>query len=604
MLRTKLTIWLSSMAVISILFLISCQKEIKDNIGTNPGPTPVPADLTTRVTTAVVSGFVTDENNDPISGASVKVGTVASTTTDEFGYFEVRNAEVIKNAAVVTVSQPGYFKGIKTFIGEQGKSAFFRIKLIPKANAGTVSGSSGGDVTLANGLKISFPANGVMVDGSGAPYSGTVNVAAYWIDPTGADLPLEMPGDLRALNTNNELRVLRTYGMAAVELTGSSGELLQVATGKKATITMPVPSSLLASAPSSIPLWHMDETKGLWVEEGSATKTGNAFVGEVSHFSFWNCDLPSVYVQINLTVVDGNNNPVPNSWVRITSQNVFPGIATFGITDSSGYVSGAVPANDQLEVDIYSNLQCGSSAYTQQVSTGTSNVSLGNIVLGNSNIPVSNINGTVTNCSNAPVSNGCVLMMLNNNYYRSNLNSNGSFSFNALLCGGTSATTSITAIDFSAAQQSPALTVTLTPGNNNVGNLQACGAVSQEFITYTIDTLNYQYNTPLDAVTMSGAGGVGPIGLISGVSSSTSNSCNISIDFTGAALGSQQIINYFSAVQWPTLVPQNAGTMVNITEYGPVGGYIAGNFNGVFVTQTSPTNTFNINFSFRVRRAF
>jgi hypothetical protein len=35
-------------------------------------------------------------------------------------------------------------------------------------------------------------------------------------------------------------------------------------------------------------LWSFDEAKGLWKEEGQAIKTGSNYVGDVSHFSFWN----------------------------------------------------------------------------------------------------------------------------------------------------------------------------------------------------------------------------------------------------------------------------------------------------------------------------
>ena len=76
------------------LFLFSCQKEVTDT--NNPVIPTTPADLTTKVNAAKVSGFVTDENNAPVVGASVKVGTTATTTTDDYGYFEVRNAEVVK----------------------------------------------------------------------------------------------------------------------------------------------------------------------------------------------------------------------------------------------------------------------------------------------------------------------------------------------------------------------------------------------------------------------------------------------------------------------------------------------------------------------------
>ena len=181
--------------VFSLMFFISCQKEISD---TNPLPTEPTnelPDLSTKVSSSV-SGFVTDENDAPLLGAIVTMGA-GSFTTDKYGYFEIKNKDVVKNAAVVTVSMNGYFKGIKTYIAEAGKSAFFRIKLIPKTTAGTFSATAGGEVTLTGGLKISFPSDAIAVAANGTAYTGTVNVAASWINPTATDLSRIMPGDLR-----------------------------------------------------------------------------------------------------------------------------------------------------------------------------------------------------------------------------------------------------------------------------------------------------------------------------------------------------------------------------------------------------------------------
>ena len=75
-------------------FPVLLSKEVTDT--NNPVIPTTPADLTTKVNAAKVSGFVTDENNAPVVGASVKMGTTATTTTDDYGYFEVRNAEVVK----------------------------------------------------------------------------------------------------------------------------------------------------------------------------------------------------------------------------------------------------------------------------------------------------------------------------------------------------------------------------------------------------------------------------------------------------------------------------------------------------------------------------
>ena len=125
--------------------MVSCQKEIS---GQGFLITETQPDLTTTINTSV-SGFVTDETGKAVSGASAQVGT-KTTSTDKYGYFEVRNTDVIKNAAFVSVSKSGYFKGIKIYTATAGKSAFFRIKLIPKKNVGSMDAATGGSVTLTN----------------------------------------------------------------------------------------------------------------------------------------------------------------------------------------------------------------------------------------------------------------------------------------------------------------------------------------------------------------------------------------------------------------------------------------------------------------------
>jgi hypothetical protein len=54
--------------------------------------------------------------------------------------------------------------------------------------------------------------------------------------------------------------MLTSFGMMAVELEGASGEKLQIKSGSKAILTMPIPSSAQGSAPGSIALWSVDES--------------------------------------------------------------------------------------------------------------------------------------------------------------------------------------------------------------------------------------------------------------------------------------------------------------------------------------------------------
>ncbi len=429
-------------------------------------------DLSTKVT-ASVSGFVTDQNDEPIYGASVNAGTI-TTTTDKYGYFEIKNTMVVKQAATVTVEYAGYFKGIKTFGAVEGKSTFFRIKLMPKTIAGTLQAGSGGSVTLTNGLSISFPSDAVKNAATGLVYTGTVSVAAQWIDPTSAELNKIMPGDLRGINTAGYVNGLATYGMAAIELTGSTGELLQIADGKKANISFPLPSAISSTAPATIALWYFDETKGLWKEEGVATRMGDKYVGEVSHFSFWNCDVPMNAVIFSGTIVN-DNVPVPFTPVKISVISN-PNNARWGYTDSSGYVSGYVPGNAALKMEIFSTGLCNTVLYSQNFNTGNTSYSAGVISVPSSNISTANVTGMIKNCSNNPVSNGYIMIRLNNQYTRYYLNNNGVFNFSSFICTNPSPT-KIWAVDLDSAKQSPIVDYDLLPGINVIPTIQACGFV-------------------------------------------------------------------------------------------------------------------------------
>ena len=581
--------------VFAIVFFLSCQKDL-DYVVTDA---QLP-DLTTKVTSSV-SGFVTDENNAAVQGASVTVGTIP-TTTDKYGFFQVKNVQVVKNAAVVTVNFPGYFKGIKTYIAAENKAAFFRIKLIRKTNSGTINATSGGIVSLSNGLIVTLPADAVVNAGTAVAYTGTVNVASHWIDPTATDLNETMPGDLRGISTDGSLKMLTTYGMAAVELTGSAGELLQIATGKKATLTLTIPASILSSAPASIPLWSFDETKGLWKEEGQATKTGNTYVGEVSHFSFWNCDVPAVYAQFNCTVHDAAGNPIPFTLVKISIAGT--NTSAYGYTDSTGYVGGAVPGNAQLVLEIFTSYNCGTPVYTQNFSTTTGVISLGVITV-TSSLGTATVSGTVTDCFNAPVTNGYIIMINGYWYYRYPVSSTGTFSFTSVLCNNT-ATVIFIAEDLVGLQQSNPLTYTLTTGANAIGNLQACGVSTTQFVSYSIDggTTTTTYTPPIDSLTQ-GGNGTSAVSYISG-SANGAGYVEFSYSNAGIGVGSAQNLLGFTTSQF---VPNTQTTIptpisVNITEYGAVGQYISGNFTGAVVSTVPPTTTYNIVCSFRVRRNF
>jgi len=579
--------------ILTLSFCISCQK---DTIGNTGSPEP-PTDLTAKVTSGKISGFVLDDQNHPVQHATVVVGNL-NTTTNLFGYFEVNGALVTKTVGTVVVSQPGYFKGIRSFYAEEGGTVSVQIKLIPKTISGTINAGNGGEVSLPNGLTIHFPQNAVVDNSSGASYSGTVQVFSSWINPIGQDLWLTMPGDLRGLNENGTLKLLTTYGMAAVELTGSSGELLQMAPGKKASLTMPLPAAIAGIAPATIPLWYFDETKGLWKQEGRATKNGNSYVGEVAHFSFWNCDSANSFIQLSLTVKDENGAPVQNAIVKLTANNALNQVA-YGYTNSNGYVSGSVPVNANIQMDIFGTFGCNTPSLSQNFSTGTTNQSLGDFTI-NMAQNQSIISGVLINCSGNPVSHGAVLVIEHGWYTQYPIHADGSFSIGHLLCGGPT-NISLIGIDEDAGEQSSAINFQVTSGQNLAGTIQTCGISTTKYIHYSIDGGQpISLVSPTDSISISG-NGTSLTYYMGGTTFDQSNHISFSFSSPGAAVGSVQNLQQFWASSFGQTLTISNPSCVNITEFGAIGEFIAGNFNAHIIDGAS---THQVSCNFRILRPF
>jgi hypothetical protein len=467
---------LSIAIVVLVIFAFGCKRtEIPvtpEPITTNPTTTVV-NDL--PQVTASVSGIVLDETNAPIASAVVTSGT-ATTTTNSNGMFIFQNISLSKENGNVTVVKAGYFKGIRSFKTTEGKNHSVRIQLMQRVSSGTVNAAAGGTITSNGGAKIVFPAN-AFVTSTGAAYTGTVTVYSRWIDPTAANLPFVIPGDLRGVSTTGVENILETYGMVGAELTDASGNVLKIATGKTATVSFPIPASLSATAPASIALWHFDEASARWKENGTATKTGSTYTAQVDKFSFWNVDVPSTnFINLDYTLINATTNtPLVSTSTRI--KRVSNGTYGYGITNNAGFVSGLVPKNEVLVLEIISS--CGTVIYSQNINTLSVNTSLGNI---NASLPASQtltFTGTVLNCNAAPASNGFAsLYITGGGGGYASTSANGTFLFSLINCSGATLAYNCQAVDNATTQQSAALTGSASIGTINLGNINACSAVA------------------------------------------------------------------------------------------------------------------------------
>jgi len=461
------------LAILGLIAFTSCKKDNFEKF------TPSSGGFEVKEVTASFAGIIVGENEEFLEGVTVTIGN-HTTTTDENGAFFFKNIAVPNNKAYFTASKSGYFHGSRTIFAQAGSTHQVRIKMLDNSPIGTIQNATGGVVSLPEGGQLTFEAGDVAYP-NGDPYTGQVNVAAKRIDPTTANGQFEMPGDLRGKDKDDKDVTLASYGMMAVELTDNSGNLLQVAEGQTVDIEFEVPSSLLSTAPAEIPLWYFDETNGEWIEEGSATLSGNTYQAKVGHFSFWNWDAKFPTVYFEATFVNESGQPLVNVWIGIELPD---GTYGHGFTNDTGWVGGLVMANATMKIFFAPDQSCSSfPQYVMDFTTTNLDIDLGTITVADNPPTTYTISGVLVDCDNAPISNGYVSIQGNDWYHNSNtpVNADGSFSFEYTTCE-TMASISISGYDYTNLLSSDSQSFDLSQGGD-LGNIQVCDNMIDEFFT-------------------------------------------------------------------------------------------------------------------------
>ena len=581
-------IFLLAMAATCCLW-VGCKKNSVEEDFSETVP-PVIPDFSTQVI-ASVQGFIYNESGIAMQGATVKAG-IFTVQTDAMGYFRINNVSFPKSVALLQVSKPGYFTGYKSFLPVEGKKHFCSLQLVPLANHGSFPSGTGGSINIPGGATVQIPGNAMVIKSSGASYSGSVQVAAHWFNPaTMEQTQATMPGDLRGIDTAGHITLLTTYGMLGVLLTGDAGEELQLAPGNNAVIQMPIPTSLAANAPNKAPLWHFDEQKGIWMEESVAVKSGNMYTGTVSHFSFWNVDIPNSTVSFSAQILDDNLNPLPNIAVSIAINGV-PNSVRTDYTDDNGVIIGQIPANSSLRM--YIQLPCGNSYTLQQINTSNLPVTLGSIKV-NLEMNAGVFEGTVKNCSGLAVTDGYVIITggVSSNVIEID---NGQFSLAGFVCPASTA--SYIAFDRTTGQQSAIGNISVISGTNTIGTITACSAPLSENITYNLDAFNSNlvlpqhlfdgnYNFASNTTTIKATD------LLNG------NAVVFNLSFNGGgSAGTYPVSGDLLTLNAPYQFINPAS--VTITNYGLIGEYISGNLSGNIKNLNTNTNhTFSCNFNIK-----
>ncbi|MEO6406998.1 MAG: hypothetical protein ABIY51_07520 [Ferruginibacter sp.] len=422
---------------------------------------------------ASVNGVVLDENNLPSPGATVRCGN-QTMVTNSMGIFFFKNVSVSKNNGSITISKNGYFKGTRNFLAVQGKLHFLRIQLIKHTLTATLPSSSGGTVDLGNGASIVFPANAFSYS-NGNPYNGNVQVYAKYINPGNPSLHLTIPGDLRGIRKNGLETVLSTYGIIGADLLDANGNTLVIATGKKATLEFPIPASVLPAAQDTIALWHFDETKVRWLEEGTAIKSAGKIKTDVTKFSFWAINEAAGFVRMSCVIMNSiDSTPVGNQLVRLTVQGT--SITCFGYTACTGFVMSGVPVGQPIVMNIEVSNACGAVLHTRNIGPFTTATSLDTIWIVAPTTTYTLFTGYIKNCQGNVASNSYISLYSpsSGSYIFVPDSATGYFTLPVYTCQNTTLNYSYQVTEFGTGQQSPVVTGSTTLRRVNLGNVFAC----------------------------------------------------------------------------------------------------------------------------------
>lgn len=406
--------------ILTLIIFASCQDDFSSTEIIIP-ENPV---AKVQVKTSVF-GKIVDLTGSPIPNTEVVLAGETQ-ISNELGFFQFDGLQVDRYGSLLSAEKSGYFTGLRRVSLYAGTSNYVELMLLEDTPYYNFESGTASIIEDVSGLKLNFDANSIATQ-DGQIYNGTVNVALQYIDPTADNIISTLPGSLQGLTSGNSLASLKSYSMIAVELTNDRGEELQVKNGATVAIEFPVPVDLLRNAPNQIPLWYLNENNGLWVEEGSADLVGDKYVGEVSHFSFWNCDVPEDFVIVEGSVcntISGSCQALAFSEIQVLDAD--NEVRLVSKTDSEGNFTIFIPKNAEVTVDFIRI--CDSGADQAIFGPFSENQNVGVVEI-NANIDDVQIDADVFNCDGGLLDVGFALI---NDVYVPVVN--GTFSTKIFVC--------------------------------------------------------------------------------------------------------------------------------------------------------------------------
>ena len=217
----------------------------------------------------------------------------------------------------------------------------------------------------SDGSSVSFEM-GSFIRSSGEVVSESdINVSMTPVDVSNRAELNAFPGEFVGVD-GSTVTTIASLGTVEFEFTMSVGpdgteEPLNLAPGSTATIEIPIyfptrPDTMqIISEGSLIPLWSLNEETGKWDAEGqgmvvtsSASPTGYALQADVSHFSWWNCDVSLMVGNVVVSVAGSEAGVATVNGV--TEADLGWRSSSVNFAQSVGTQSAALPVPANTEV--------------------------------------------------------------------------------------------------------------------------------------------------------------------------------------------------------------------------------------------------------------
>ena len=192
------------------------------------------------------------------------------------------------DAPIVSVEYPGYAKSIQPLDWSGAEVVGTTIALVGIQSQVIANVTEGVVVDLATpgggSLGTLDIPKGGLVNAAGDTVTGEVEIASAYVAPEDA-VPGKTPVPMSVPEDDGTMTPLISHGMIDVTITKDDEEV-SVKEGETLALALPAKED----EPESVPMWSFDEEKGIWVQEGTATRDGDEWKLDLPHLSWWNVD--------------------------------------------------------------------------------------------------------------------------------------------------------------------------------------------------------------------------------------------------------------------------------------------------------------------------